>query len=240
MVQESAMSFFALLLLLVIGAVVLGGLILAGVLLSNRHTRGATIAFGSVVALIAVALIGWRMAATNQMEQHARDQARVFAQREQVRNLEVQAEHLRNIAESYEQHGGIDARQVAEQYREDASGLLQEMRIQQSAIPSHAGNSSSTSWRIGLAGAVVAPLVALLMFLVFKHAGPAIGTVAVAAPLLLLFFWLHLLRAPFELLFAARKHNVVYCPYCPEACRGSRGAHCTTSQCPFTGRTCCY
>ncbi len=182
------MSFFALLLLLLAGGVVLGGLALAAVLLGNRHTRGATIAFGSFVALIAVALIGWRMATMNQMEQHARNQARVFAQREQVRNLEVQAEHLRNIAESYEQNGGIDARQVAEQYREDASGLLQEMRIQQGAIPSHAGSSSSTRWRIGLAGAVVAPLVALLMFLVFKHAGPAIGTVAVAAPLLLLFF----------------------------------------------------
>ncbi|QDU58835.1 hypothetical protein [Aeoliella mucimassa] len=168
-----AVSILGLLLLL---GVLITGLVLFVIGLSNRHTRGATIAVASLLAIAVVAIVGWTYASYQQTEVQA------YAM-EQAQMMEAQSQELRAMAAQMEMTGEADSQQLAEAYRRQAESLVEQAHNQAAiAMPSaqaHMGSSSSQfrlSWSVVILAIVFLAIVSKLL----KRSGPVVGLTALA------------------------------------------------------------
>lgn len=159
-------------------AVVVPVIVLLVMGLSNRHTRGATkgvaIALGVVIGLVML----WRMAAVPSFNHTANlGQQQAFFE-DQIATFDRMAEDLERSVDN------DTNRQMADQYRRQAHEFRTHLSTLHAGTP-QANFPSAPSW------VAVSPLVLLvfgvIVFLLFKHAGPTMGFAALAIPFVLLF-----------------------------------------------------
>jgi hypothetical protein len=162
--------------IVVVMAIIVPVIVLLVVGLSNRHTRGATKGVAIAIGVLIGLMFLWRMAAVPSFNHSAFELQRAL--------LEQQAAQMEQIAANLEQSVDSDAnRQMAQQYRAQAEGFRQQM-THLGPVPQQV-NFAVPSW-VALSPVVLLVFM-VIVFLVFKHAGPTMGFAALGVPFLLLF-----------------------------------------------------
>lgn len=173
----------SLIFLIVLALAVAAGVATATILLGNRHTRGAMQFVAVGLILLVGAIVVWSFAAVpSRVEEPV---ASTPYSEHQYALQENQARHFDQLAERYEHHSDPDIQQLAQEYHEKAANV----RHQLSGHSSYSVTSSyRTSTWLGLFSPAILIVFLVIVFLLFKHAGPAVGFAALALPVILLFF----------------------------------------------------
>ena len=188
--MESTSVGFGGVALLFVGMLLLGGIVLVVIGLSNRHTRGATIAVSLIVGTLVVILVANRWLAV-------RSSTRVAQARNEQQVLDTQARHLAAVidelntrAHQAELEDSTEAQQLAAELRTQAEQLAAErnaqMRMASRGAPAPVAQSTfGRLLALSLVGLVGLAVIATL----FKHAGPGVGFAVLAVPVVLFGFW---------------------------------------------------
>ncbi|WP_425396277.1 hypothetical protein [Aeoliella sp.] len=170
------------LLLILLSAAIAAGVAVATVLLGNRHTRGAARIVATILAVCVFLVVLWRFAAAPTPQRVAESNAHMQHQRTLIEN---QAAHFDQLAANHENQGGSHAQQLAQQYREQAE-------LTRSQLHDYSDYTVTSTQHRSRAFFMFSPAILIaflvIVFMLFKHAGPGVGFAALALPLVAMFF----------------------------------------------------